>query len=210
MRKDNRGFSFVELLVVMAIMIIGITTAYNIYGYLDNANSKKLIANIQSVMNSTRTESMTYGGDIKCTLSISERDGKTYIRMWRQAYDTDAHTGEITWKYDGHGNVLYESEPYVDTVLGNEIVEAVLAIEKADGTFVESKMNYQSSTNMAGLEFHYKRSTGGFSKMSCNGVVDDPMIVVSGSSYAVLTIKTSTGQSSSLKLYFVTGRIEQI
>lgn len=221
MKEDNRGFSFVELLVVMAIMLIGITTAYNIYGYLDMANSKKLVANIQSVMNSARTESMTYGGDIKCNLSISSSDGKTYIQIFKQDYTTDA-SGNIVWTVDGSGNPVYASTPSSSMELGNEIVEATLEIKAPSSGKHIAYMNYNLSSNMAGFDFSYKRSTGGFSKITCGSVdqaagVEDshkafanPMTEVPGASYALLTIKTSTGQSSSLKLYFITGRIEQV
>lgn len=240
MKADNKGFTFVELLVVMAILTVCLTTAINMYSYLGKANANKIVETIQSQFNAVRTESMLYGGQIECVLTIKRtKDAQAYIQIYRQQYTTDSD-GNIIWltyeDMDGIEQPMYKTDPehpsdhnyrIPDTVdeinLGSEINYAELKIGSST-----TKMNYYSNKTSWNLRFSFKRSTGGFDKItySVSGTHDSAYpseyyngsyvgrssefcsALGTGESYGILTIQTSSNQTARLKLYFVTGRIE--
>lgn len=192
MKKDNKGFTFVELMVVMAIIAIGITTAMNMYVYLDNANAKKVIQSIRTELNQARAESMSYGGEIRCAVTIKRTgDGKAYFQVYKQPYDSSTGTY-------GTDFVLAR-----EVLLGMELTKATIKLgDDASGV----SMDY-SDINKESLWFSYKRSTGGFNTITCT-LDDHQKVSDTGESYAILTIQTSSGDKANLKLYFVTGRLE--
>lgn len=75
--KDNRGFTLVEVLVVLAIAAIITAMAGLTLGVVNNANVSKAATRFESMLNRSRSESIARGTDAG-TLTITCENGKVY------------------------------------------------------------------------------------------------------------------------------------
>lgn len=191
MRKDNRGFTLVEILVVLAIMTIGVTTAFVGIRYLNNTNANKAAATIDSTLKQLRVDSMAQSTAYRC--EIVRESQATKMKIYKQQFDYSAGKPVV----DASGNPSYALSREVE--LGALIESITLDINGSTSTV---------STTLPGGVIHlsFKKSTGGFGDINIGPIV--AAASSAGTSYGTLTIKTTSGNTASMKLYLITGKVE--
>lgn len=155
MKSNNKGFSLVEVLVVIAIMVILTSASVQALSYLTRGDIKKATKTLYSFIASNRTSSMAKSGEWSFEVS---NDGTQYI---------------LYSMCDG----------------------AEFDMEKLSNRVDSITINGEPLTSI-----RFAKNTGAVS--SINGVD-----VVAG--YADIVISIS-GNKQTLRLYYLTGKIEQI
>ena len=106
MRKlmNKKGFSLVELMIVVVIMGILIAVAIPLYGAItDNANNKTCANNIKTIKSNAANYKATWNANVDATeLAKMFDDGKIPTCPLSESTGT-AYT--ITYNADGNGNV---------------------------------------------------------------------------------------------------------
>lgn len=74
---NNKGFSLVELMVVMAVMTFLLAVAITSFSIVNNANVSKAAKSMESMITAARVTSMSKG-EVAGTLNIKDVDGSTY------------------------------------------------------------------------------------------------------------------------------------
>lgn len=183
MRDDNRGFSFVELLVVIAIIAVLMTISISGIGYLNRTNARKAISTIESTMNLVRNKSVAYKNPWKCQI---EMDSTGHCNIC--VYENTGTDASPTW------------EKFSEASLGSiQTIQLAATGDTNPPTLTK---------NIPGiLEFHFKNSTGAFDRISRpGGTVEDPLL--SGMSFATLKVTTTSDNVATIKLYFVSGKVD--
>lgn len=182
-KDDNRGFSFVELLVVIAIIAVLMTISIGGMSYLNRTNAKKAISTIESTMNLVRNKSIAYKNPWKCQIEMNAT-GNCSICVYE---NTGTETAPV-W------------EKFSEASLGS--IQTVQVAVTGDTNPPTLTRNIPGT-----LEFYFKNSTGAFDKISRpGGVVEDP--ISSGNSFATMTVTTTANNVATIKLYFVSGKVD--
>lgn len=181
-RDNNKGFSFVELLVVIAIVAVLMTLAMGAMSYLNSTNAKKAISTIESTMTLVRNKSIAYKNPWKCQI---EMDASGHCNIC--VYENKGTDDSPSW------------EKFSETSLGN-IQNIQLSVS---GDTNPPALN----RGVAGtLEFYFKNSTGAFDKITRPTGLED--VMESGKSFASLVVTTTANNSATIKLYFVSGKVD--
>ena len=77
-KRDNRGLSLIELIVVVAILGILSVGSISYLGLLSNHSAKETSAKLKSAMTETRTEAMSKSS---ASLQIYEDDSEYYVKL---------------------------------------------------------------------------------------------------------------------------------
>lgn len=155
MKSDNRGFSLVEVVVVMAIMVVLVSTSVSALSYLVRGDIKKAAKTLYSSIASNRTNSMAKSGD---------------------------------WIY----TVSYEDNHFV--------LRSICDGTEYDKEVLSDRVNSITIGGNPLSSIKFMKSTGAVS--SINGTD-----VTAGYADIVITI---SGNTRTLRLYYLTGKIEQI
>jgi prepilin-type N-terminal cleavage/methylation domain-containing protein len=182
MREDNRGFSFVELLVVIAIMAVIMTMSASGIVYLNNTNSKKAVASIESSMNLVRNNTTAYKNQWELKLEM-DSDKRTYARVYK------------------------DGTLYSETSLGN-IQIITLNVTSADGGTSQSQTINRNNISNAPIRFTFKNTTGGFDELTLGGTEKEAL--TTQSSFGTLTVTTTANTTTTIKLFFVSGKVDVI
>lgn len=186
MRDDNKGFTLVELAVVMAIVAVMMVGTFVAQRYLLSTDAKKMGESIVSSLNTARINTMAYSDSWVCEISMDSSD-HAYVRVYRNA-TVDESTGTIV------------CTTLIDEVdLGRRVED--ISFDIGGNVTSVSKSSYANK-----LVFNFKKSTGGFSLVPKLGVGTDAMSV--GRSYGIITVTSSSGKACDVKLYFLTGKVE--
>lgn len=78
-KLNQKGYSLVELIIVLAIMGILAGASVSLFGYLAHANSKKVITSIDSTLDKLQVNSM--GKKDYQYFLLYEKNGNTYYRI---------------------------------------------------------------------------------------------------------------------------------
>ncbi|MBQ8638007.1 MAG: prepilin-type N-terminal cleavage/methylation domain-containing protein [Lachnospiraceae bacterium] len=128
-RKDNRGFTLVEMVVVMVIIAILATLMIGaLNGYIDKAKEKTAVANCRSVVVAAQTQlseeyakghaysgttwDRTSGSEytMKKVLELADLVGKVTVVSQSVSDGTvnsmDVKTGDITARYTDDGGIV--------------------------------------------------------------------------------------------------------
>lgn len=176
--EKNKGFSLIELLVVLAILGVLIGSSFAMYGVLHSGNAKKLATEIIASINETRTKTMTQG--------LNE---DWFVKLY---YDADG-----VLNIDTQDLVKQEDSSYVMTTYTDKKKKCILYFgdspESADITEVKE------------LVVRFNPLTGAVKKVSYT--TKDGAILEKQSGVCIITVKTQSKKSSVI-LYFVTGKSE--
>ncbi len=159
MKDNNKGFSYVELILVLAIMAIMIGMLSLSYSYVTSNNVSKAAAKMESVFNTARIVSLSKGSE-QGALNIMQEDGKVYYCIgkfdpddpncpeWNKiaqtpVYITLANNGShsdlpngsiIIYKYNpSSGAFKSDAFPYNEIIFTNGNKESSLILFKATG-----------------------------------------------------------------------------
>lgn len=176
--KDNKGVSFVEMIVVVAIMAILAASSVSAMSYLLRGDIKKATKTVYSEIASNRTYAMAKPGEWIFTVDNSSG-----------VFVLDSINAE---KINADGTYVNPVN-YSEETLSDRVSSIEVKIYKADGSLVS---DYTALTSIS-----FKKSTGAVNKI--NGVA------ANYGGYADIKIDIS-GNDRVLRLYFLTGKIEQV
>lgn len=125
MKDNNKGFSLVELIVVVAILAIISTASFSAIGYLNLANAEKCATKIDIGLGKLKTMNMSSGS-------------ATYMHLYR--YNNGyyiAFSEDDTYTPDDKGELIGNSSVTVtcggSTLENNDVVS--ISVRKKDGAY---------------------------------------------------------------------------
>ena len=165
--KDNRGFSLVELIVVIAIMALVLTIA----GISITAVASQRVSNAAS--------------DVKSAMSIAETYAKTKADCYMEfSTDSDGSSGYKIYTVDSEGNKKLGSSA--------ESYNKAISIK----IYFKNISEPVTVTESTPVEIHFDRTTGGFATSKVNGVdygVPTKIEFTNGTKSVRLALATYTG-----------------
>lgn len=130
MRQNNKGFTILEVMIVVAILAILATAFATSYGLIYSGNAKKAANDFYSLMNTCRVNTLNGANDAYIELV---QDGDVYVaRVWEKVPDEDGD--------------------YVNTI------DTEQEISKVEIAYTRNDVEY--SLGSVALTFAYDRETG--------------------------------------------------
>ncbi len=83
MKKDNKGFSLIELLIVLAIMGLLVGTTVNVWYYFRQADVKQASKLINTMLEYTRTNTMSINANWEMKIEKDITDDTYYVTVYR-------------------------------------------------------------------------------------------------------------------------------
>lgn len=166
MRANNKGFSYVEMILVIAIMAILIGVMSLSIGLVSRANVNRGIEKVGSSLNQARNSAMAKGY-LKGTFEIT-KVGDTYYYFVGDANSTNK----------------------------DDLKEVLISAPATVGYYViiDGSETYVAVTSANPLKIQYNQSTGAFRAMAdgnyCTGIV-----LANGDKEAVIRLYPDTGKS---------------
>lgn len=154
-KSDTRGFSLVELIIVIGIMAVLTGVTFGVFGYINAGKTKKASNKLNSKLTYIQTETMTKKGD-------------TYLYLYKTS--DGIYTCTINGLNTGNpSGFLSRSE--LDTYLAAHNVGDKICDSKVTITGKGSTTLVLSETNM--LKVGYSKSTGAFTYSNDGSLADD-------------------------------------
>lgn len=139
-RKDNKGFSLVEMLVVVAIIAIVSSISIRMVGYLRLANSEKTVQTISKMV--TKQQALCMSKDEKPYLYIYKLGGEYYLTF--STVDCSGFSGSVMvndGKPISSGNTvitMVDAAGSETEIKGDKFIKIAY---KSDGLFNDAKTN---------------------------------------------------------------------
>lgn len=144
--KDNRGLSFVEIIVVFAITALVGTVAGLSLAIIPSSEAKKAVTNVDAMMTRTRTGTLTKSGDVYMVLTL--KDGSLTVSYYED--------------YEVPGSGVVSSVCKVKEVLSSN--NHVSVSYTTDAELASATWNTLGASKS--IAFSFSRSTTGFEKLS--------------------------------------------
>lgn len=195
-RKDNRGVSIIEMVVVMAILVVLATSVFSAMTFLTRSDIKKASKTLYSAITSCRTSSMARSG-YWCFAVYQDATG---------CYVLDSVQGETVDEASGtYGTaVVHDHE-----VMSNLVSSIQVNIVNADG----SETGYVDLYSIT-----FKKNTGAVDEINSVTTAEasgtrvytvGTGIDAKSGGYADIKITISENERV-MRLYFITGEVEQL
>lgn len=186
--KDNKGFSMVELIVVIAVMAILVISAVSLTGAQSGWKVNRAAEMMDSAMNRTMTQAMSKGGTP--SLLIYELNGTYYAVLASDSCKTGVSTYAVTedkvlQRYELGRAPMRITFSYTGT-MGETVPSVTLADQSSEGNL----------TSVAELTF--ERTTGAIKKVTVGGVE---------CYYTGVSISLN-GRAADIEIHSATGRHE--
>ena len=134
LKKNNKGFSFVELVVVIALIGVAVSLAGGALSTIYHARSKRAAETLDAVISQCKIDAMS---NLDCELRIELDDDNYYVRLYSFATDDEGNTNEVIYKSERLASdrlnifVGSETEPISDNPLIIRFNRSTGAIQKA-------------------------------------------------------------------------------
>ena len=187
-KLNNRGFSLIELIVTLAIMVVLVAAAAVTVSMLDSSYVEDAERGIKDYISLGRTKSM----------SVSASDW--YVTVGKEGKDYYVYLYKDVKKIVSDGGV------------DEEITETVLVEKKKIGTKisityrVKMEQPAKAVTEEKGLEFHFDPATGKIVNVKCDGGYVASDYMASGIGYIGIS---RNDYEINLKVFFNTGKCER-
>jgi len=120
MKNNNKGFSYVELILVLAIMAIMVAMIGISYGLVTRNNVTKAAAKMESLFNTARITSLSKGSEAGA-LNLKAENGKIYYGIGK--YDPDTTLNQVEWvKFAQTPVYVTLSDGSSNTDLGSSVI----------------------------------------------------------------------------------------
>lgn len=173
---DNKGFSLIELIVIVLIIGIISTGAAMSFSVYYNADAERAAKRVGTVLSNARAEAMTYNDDtISQTINViayieQRENGDYYAGVEKRTYQKNTGTTTV--------------ENIEEVKLANSRVKVIMA--KKNGVASE-ELKFNTATSWGGpdgrIEYSFKRGTG--------RLVPSPTGTVTSSDYCDISIEGS-------------------
>lgn len=178
MRRDNRGFSLVELIITISIMAIFSAFAVTGISVLTGAKVNKVCQNTVAIMQRCQTLSLGKGeGQVEACVFVDGSTGNIVAQLYQ-------------------GSTLLSEE-----VLGNSSVEVTVYFQgDTAGYALSSVQGKAPARETAGIHVMFQRGTGAFTE-NTNEVAGVEK------KYIEKIVFAATGREKEIRLVGVTGKI---
>lgn len=143
MEKNNKGFSLVELIVVIAIMAVALTVGSYSLSTIALANSKRCATEIKSALESARIESCRSNGELE--LSIFKGDDGGVMMQVSGKEPKEISNSAVSVSYKLHKT----DDSYIS--LGTE--KLTFVFDRSSGAIKGSSGCYQILVSGGGREY---------------------------------------------------------
>lgn len=150
MKRNNKGFSLVELIAVLAIMAVALSVGGYALSTISLANAKSCAADIESTLEWARIESMKNVDGAETAIILNyDSAGNVMIASAKISYEAD-------------GNIVVDESSINQKKIANSSVTITHRATKND--------TYQK-LNTTGIIFSFNRSTGEFKEYGCQSMI---------------------------------------
>lgn len=151
----NKGYSLVELIIVIAIIGIVTTGTISVMGLIARSNKQKCASSIQTALDTLRVETMSKS--TPCYLYLYCKDDEYYL----------LHSQQEMISCDGTGSLIGNSSMFI-SVGGTKLTEAnspvKLAVNRKDGSYREdasSGISFYDTISVSDIyTVHLVKNTG--------------------------------------------------
>jgi prepilin-type N-terminal cleavage/methylation domain-containing protein len=155
--KDKRGFSLVELIIVMGIMAIFAGGIAGTLGYINRGKTKKAAATLNSQLTAIQQSNMTLKG---ATYLYLYKDGSQIYMVTAHAKDIDGD-GKINSTANDPESANYTNRSNLDSYVSSYGGETKLCSSKVDVIGIDgSSTGTLDDSNM--IRISYSKGTGAF------------------------------------------------
>jgi len=150
MKKNNKGFSLIEVVVVMAIMAILIGSSVSIYSSIGRNRQKKLVDTTKDVINTLKSDSLSKEGSYRLVI---KKSGDAYVGVTQKKNASDVWEDKKTTQISDVGTITEGSNSVTETDW------IILAFNKSDGSFQTvawADSTGTTSTDVKDLVLEYK------------------------------------------------------
>lgn len=196
-RKDQRGFSLVELIITIAIMAVFAGAIIGGLTYLNAGKTKKASAKLNNEISSIQTATMT-------------KKGETYLYLYRTNDGVFSSIVSSTYDADNDGTPDFPdgfmNRADLNTYLTNggsqtKICDSTVSIKGKVGTGTGADPMSLDTTNM--LKIGYSKGTGAFTYCN-NGTLDSGKAMIEMPFYSM--IEMSGKEKFTIQLVKATGK----
>jgi prepilin-type N-terminal cleavage/methylation domain-containing protein len=197
LRKDKRGFSLVELIIVMGIMAVFAGGIFGALGYINQGKTKKAAATLNSELTSIQQSNMTLKG---ATYLYLYQDGGTIYMVTARASDVNGD-GEIDKTPNTKESANYTSRTALNGYVSDNGGQGKLCSSKVEVIGIDGgDSTTLTDDNM--IRIGYSKSTGAFTYCDMGKETKDDDVT----SLFFNTIKLKGTETFTVKLVKNTGK----
>ena len=188
MRKNNAGFSLVELMVVVAIMAVLMGVASYSFRLILSNSAKECAEKLSSQLYETKTGSMIRYGE-ELTIYYHQKAGST------DEYSDGYYIKRASYTISKAG--LSGLSPTPKPIAGNE-VRKIASNRVTISAFLKGDASPIPITNAQEITIRYDRISGAFKQAIINGVENssyfEKIVITSGNKICTITMIPETGK----------------
>lgn len=156
MKKNNKGFSLVEMIIVIAIIAIVTSAAFFGFGYLSMADCKKCANRINSGLSTAKSKTMAEVDQMNMFLYRYNDD--FYIKY--DTSDTITKDGDAEKIGNGSISITTYSVSGTTTVLQNGSEPVKVTISRKDGSYKTAPQSFLVSSGDVSKTVYLVTETG--------------------------------------------------